>query len=106
MKDTAFFDYSAGGTFSYPQVSPDGSTLLIPVAPGRLGPEYWAVPENGGAPRDITTEAADQNGARWSPDGKSILYLSMASGTQGPARGRAYAAARRGSSFSQQTWGW
>src|SRR5262245_35256720 len=36
----------------------------------------------GGMLGPIAAEAADQNEARWSADGKSILFLSMSNGTQ------------------------
>jgi dipeptidyl aminopeptidase/acylaminoacyl peptidase len=79
--DTDFFDYQAGGTFGYPLVSPDGSTLLFRSQ--RSGwVNYWVVPIAGGAPRAVAQEAANQSGARWSPDGRSILYTSLHNGTQ------------------------
>jgi dipeptidyl aminopeptidase/acylaminoacyl peptidase len=79
--DTDFFDYGAGATFGYPQVSPDGSTLLFRSQ--RSGwVNFWVVPMAGGVPRVVAAETANQIGARWSPDGKSILYLSLHNGMQ------------------------
>jgi dipeptidyl aminopeptidase/acylaminoacyl peptidase len=81
VKDTDFFDYAAGGTFGYPQISPDGSTILFRSQ--RSGwINYWTVPLSGGTPHLLAAEAANQNGAHWSPDGRSILYLSLWNGTQ------------------------
>ncbi|HTD61616.1 MAG TPA: S9 family peptidase [Gemmatimonadaceae bacterium] len=81
VKDTDFFDYAAGGTFGYPQISPDGATILFRSQ--RSGwINYWTVPVAGGAPHLLAPEAANQSGAHWSPDGKSILYLSLWNGTQ------------------------
>jgi dipeptidyl aminopeptidase/acylaminoacyl peptidase len=40
------------------------------------------VPMRGGTTRQIAAEAANQSGARWSPDGKSILYLALWNGMQ------------------------
>jgi dipeptidyl aminopeptidase/acylaminoacyl peptidase len=81
VKDTDFFDYAAGGTFGYPQISPDGSTILFRSQ--RSGwINYWTVPVAGGASHLLAPEAANQSGAHWSPDGKSILYLSLWNGTQ------------------------
>ena len=69
------------GAFGYPQVSPDGSTLLF-RSHRTEWVNYWVVPMGGGTPRQIAAEPADQSGAHWSPDGKSILYLAMWNGTQ------------------------
>ncbi len=81
VKDTDFFDYGAGQTFGYPQISPDGSTLLFRSQ--RSGwINYWTVPLAGGTPKLLAPEAANQNGAHWSPDGKSILYVALWNGTQ------------------------
>ena len=54
-------------------VSPDGSDLLVPNAPGPTaeGP-LWALPILGGSPRRLA-DAAGQAGA-WSPDGKKLVY--------------------------------
>jgi dipeptidyl aminopeptidase/acylaminoacyl peptidase len=81
VKDTDFFDYGAGATFGYPQISPDGSTILFRSQ--RSGwINYWTVPLAGGTPHLLAAEAANQNGAHWSPDGRSILYLSLWNGMQ------------------------
>jgi dipeptidyl aminopeptidase/acylaminoacyl peptidase len=81
VSDTDFFDYQAGGTFGYPLVSPDGSTLMF--RSHRSGwINYWVVAMQGGTPRQVAPEAANQSGARWSPDGKSILYHALWNGTQ------------------------
>jgi dipeptidyl aminopeptidase/acylaminoacyl peptidase len=81
VKDVGFFDYQAGGNFGYPLVSPDGATLLF--RSHRSGwVNYWTVPMRGGTPRQIAAEPANQSAARWSPDGKSILYLALWNGTQ------------------------
>ena len=80
-KDTNFFDYGAGATFNYPQISPDGSTILFRSQ--RSGwINYWTVPLAGGTPHQLSAEPANQNGAHWSPDGKSIVFVSLWNGTQ------------------------
>lgn len=94
VSDTDFFDYSAGGGFGYPLISPDGTQLVFKSH--RSGwVNYWAVPMQGGTARPVASEAANQSGARFSPDGKSILYHSLWNGMQdlrvvaasgGPAR--------------------
>lgn len=81
VSDTDFFDYQAGGTFGYPLVSPDGNTLLF--RSHRSGwINYWTVPMVGGNPHQVAAETANQSGAHWSPDGKSILYTALWNGTQ------------------------
>ncbi len=79
--DVDFFDYQAGGTFGFPQVSPDGSQVLFPSH--RSGwINYWVVPITGGSPRQLAAEAANQSGATWSPDGRSVLYHALWNGRQ------------------------
>jgi len=81
LKDTDFFDYQAGGAFGYPLVSPDGTTILF--RSHRSGwVNYYTVPIGGGAAKPVAVEAANQSGARWSPDGRSILYLALWNGMQ------------------------
>ncbi len=80
VRDQDFFDYRAGEYFGYPTVSPDGTTVLFRShRSGWLN--YWKVPVAGGDPTPIAPEQADQTHARWSPDGRSILYLSNHNGT-------------------------
>ncbi len=81
LQDRDFFDYRAGGTFGYPSVSPDGSKVL--VRSHRSGwINFWTVPIAGGEPSPIAPESADQSHARWSPDGRWIVYVSNHNGTQ------------------------
>lgn len=81
VRDKDFFDYRQGASFGYPMVSPDGQSLLFrSQRSGWAG--YWIVPCEGGTPRPLAPEAADQSDARWSPDGSAILYLSITNGTQ------------------------
>ncbi len=80
VQDTDFFDYRAGGTFGYPAVSPNGRTVLF--RSHRSGwINYWTVPLAGGDPQPVAQEAANQNHARWSPDGAHISYVSDNQGT-------------------------
>jgi len=81
VSDRDFFDYGAGSTFGHPLISPDGASLVF--RSHRSGwINYWIVPMSGGTPRQLAPEAANQSGARWSPDGKSILYTALWNGTQ------------------------
>jgi dipeptidyl aminopeptidase/acylaminoacyl peptidase len=71
---------------SDPKISPDGSLVAYTVSTpdreaNRLARNVWIVPTAGGAPRQLTTSGKD-GGARWSPDGKRLAFLSSRSGTQ------------------------
>lgn len=80
VHDSDFFDYGAGTGFGYVQISPDGRTTLF--RSHRSGwINYWKVPLGGGEATPVAPEAADQAGARWSPDGQSILYTANHNGT-------------------------
>ena len=64
------------------EMSPDGRTILFTVQPqmATFGPEQrtiWSVSTDGSAParRFITSAGADDT-PRWSPDGRSIAFLS------------------------------
>ena len=81
LTDTDFFDYRAGGTFGYPQPSPDGRHVLFPSH--RSGwINYWLAPLSGASeePRQIAPAEADQSAAKWSPDGRWIAYTENHNG--------------------------
>ncbi len=66
-----------------PQVSPDGSSVLLqvrePTADGART-HLWLLDPQGGAPRQLTySPEADKDGesfARWMPDGRSVLFIA------------------------------
>ena len=64
-----------------PQLSPDGRTLAYMLSVtdwklGRLVYHLWLQDVGGGAPVQLTfTETGDTPVIRWSPDGKTILFL-------------------------------
>ncbi len=71
---------------SDPHISPDGRTVLFTqvsydLASNKSNSDLFLVPSGGGPVRQLTTSpAADYNG-RWSPDGKSIAFLSTRDGS-------------------------
>ncbi len=80
LQDKDFFDYREGGTFGFPLVSPDGKHLVFPSL--RSGwVNYWMAPMGEGEPRQLAPAEADQTGAAWSPDGRSIVYVENHNGT-------------------------
>ena len=63
-------------------VSPDGKQVLFrSQRSGWLN--YSIVPVDGGTPRALTAESAEQSDGSWSPDGKSIAYVANHNGTKG-----------------------
>lgn len=71
---------------SEPQLAPDGKTVAFTVQTVDLGQntkpkQIYVVPVNGGTPRQITTQGADNERPRWSPDSKRIAFISDRGGT-------------------------
>ena len=71
---------------SDPQVSPDGRTVAftvqsIDVAANKRPKQIWVVPLMLGSPRCITSEGESNERPRWSPDSKSIAFVSDRSGS-------------------------
>ncbi|HEY2546879.1 MAG TPA: hypothetical protein VGI46_12500, partial [Candidatus Acidoferrum sp.] len=66
------------------QVSPDGKWVAYSVSTPDMNANrgvsnIWIVPTNGGAPQQLTQSGHDSSPV-WSPDGKSIAFLSSRSG--------------------------
>ena len=79
-QDRDFFDYNAGRGFGYPDISPDGGTLMFPsYRSGWIN--YWVSPMEGGAPRQLAAAEANQSGAARSPDGRYVAYIENHNGT-------------------------
>ena len=77
-------DLLAFHRISEPQISPDGASVVYTVAtPDRAGNtsvrNIWIVPTAGGAARQLTASGKD-SGARWSPDGRRLAFVSSRDG--------------------------
>lgn len=71
---------------SDPQVSPDGRTVVFSAvspnfAENTRPSQIWAVSIEGGPPRQLTHEGAQNKRPRWSPDGRRIAFLSDRGGS-------------------------
>ncbi|MBS0373434.1 MAG: CehA/McbA family metallohydrolase [Proteobacteria bacterium] len=63
-----------------PDLSPDGKRLLYSSYLGRNGHQLWLLPAGGGDALPISYGDWDEVGARWSPDGRTIAFLSNRGG--------------------------
>jgi dipeptidyl aminopeptidase/acylaminoacyl peptidase len=68
-----------------PAVSPDGKWVLfaavdVDLKENKRTSHLWVVPVTGGVARQLPPTPAGESGGRWSPDGKSYLYLSSTDG--------------------------
>jgi len=71
---------------SDPQVSPDGKLVVYVVseldrATEKSNSDLYLIPSGGGEPRRLTTATGSDNHPRWSPDGRSIVFLSTRGGS-------------------------
>ena len=88
VSDRDWMDYRTGQEFGPGQVSPRGDLVLFrSYRSGWIN--WWLAPMEGGEPRPLAPEAADQSSqkpfrgyARWSPDGARVAYTSNLRGRQ------------------------
>ncbi len=69
-----------------PVLSPDGKTVAftvqtVDVDQNTKPKQIWTVGSGGGFPRQITRDGTDNERPRWSPDSKSIYYISNRDGS-------------------------
>src|ERR1043166_5407572 len=88
-------DYFAFEFISDPNISPDGKLVAyvltkIDRAQNRRNSSIWMVATDGSrAPWQFTTSPQSSNSPRWSPDGKSLAFLSSRPAETAPAAGSA-----------------
>ncbi|MGB8960130.1 MAG: S9 family peptidase [Candidatus Aminicenantales bacterium] len=85
-KPIAFDDFIAIKRVTDPQLSPDGTRIAFVVtvmdkAANRGSSDIWIVPSRGGEPRRLTSSPAADMNPRWSPDGRTIAFISTRSGS-------------------------
>ncbi len=79
-------DMLAMDRISDPQVSPDGGTIVFvrrttDLKANRGRTDLWLVNTDGTGLRRFTSDPAGESNPRWSPDGKSVLFISTRSGS-------------------------
>jgi dipeptidyl aminopeptidase/acylaminoacyl peptidase len=81
-----FDDFIKIKRVSDPQPSPDGQWIAVVITvmdknANRGDSDIWLVPAKGGEPRRLTSSPSADLNPRWSPDGKSIAFISSRGGS-------------------------
>jgi TolB protein len=63
-----------------PDISPDGTRIVYSSYLGRTWQQLWLLPVDGGSPFPITYGDYDNTNPRWSPDGRTIAFISNRAG--------------------------
>jgi dipeptidyl aminopeptidase/acylaminoacyl peptidase len=68
-----------------PALSPDGKWIVFTVTipdkqANKNRSNLWIISSEGGIPRQLTTDSANEKGGAWSPDGKTIAFTSDRTG--------------------------
>jgi Tol biopolymer transport system component len=63
-----------------PETSPDGKQVLFASYHGRQWRQLWLTTPDGAAPLPLTFGEFDRSGARWSPDGERVAFISNEGG--------------------------
>ena len=76
-----FENFAAIRNVSDPQISPSGTSVLYAlrttdVAKNSRTTVTYLVPTTGGTPRQFPSASVNATEARWSPDGKSVAYVT------------------------------
>ena len=84
-KPIAFDDFISVRRMTDLQLSPDGTKIAFVVtvmdkSANRGSSDIWIVPSRGGEPRRLTSSPAADMNPRWSPDGRTIAFISTRSG--------------------------
>jgi serine/threonine protein kinase/Tol biopolymer transport system component len=76
--------------------SPDGKRIVFDEQSPQTGSDLWTIDVNGGKPQSLLQTSFEENGARYSPDGRWLVYTSNETG-----RNEIYVRPANG---SQQQW--
>ncbi len=86
LKPLTFDDFIKIRRVTDPQPSPDGRWIAYVVTvmdkeANRANSDVWLVPTAGGEPRRLTSAPGADNTPRWSPDSRTIAFISTRSGS-------------------------
>jgi dipeptidyl aminopeptidase/acylaminoacyl peptidase len=76
--DAIVYDLASAGE---PRISPNGARIVFSLGKAERGKksarsQVWLIDRDGGNPRQISTGGTKNGTARWSPDGRSISFVS------------------------------